>query len=118
MTSLEAALAFAQKIGFPSYGIVAMPDSQPRQSLIFKGITREAQLTEVVTGLLKKFGQAHLETDMRAMYNPMRMNVIAQATRDLVGKCSQCCPQCNCPGFIPVNAKLDYSVPCVDCQPI
>jgi len=114
ITSLEAALAFAQKIGFPAHGLVAMPDAQPTQpSLIFKGITCADQLVETVTWLLKKFGQAHLETDMRAMHNPTRMNVIAQATHDLVRKIRQCCPQCGCPGFAIVEHKA--GLPCALC---
>lgn len=114
VTSLKAALTFAQKVGFPSHGLVVMTDAQPRQSSrIVKGITQEAQLTEVVTELLKRFGQAHLETDMRAMYNPTRMNVIAQATHDLVDKVSQGCPQCNCPGFVTVERQA--GLPCAWC---
>lgn len=113
--SLEAALAFAEKIGFPAHGLVAMPDdAQPIQSsAVFKGITSEAQLVESVAWLLKKFGQAHLETDMRAMHNPTRMNVIAQATHDLIHKINQCCPQCSFPGFAPIEHKA--GLPCALC---
>lgn len=112
--SLEAAFAFAQQVGFPTHGLVAMSEAQPTQSShVVKGITDEAQLTETVTWFLKKFGQAHLETDMRAMYNPTRMKVIAQATEDLVHKISQRCPQCGCPGFAPAERKP--GLPCALC---
>ncbi|MGA7933449.1 MAG: DUF6671 family protein [Kovacikia sp.] len=115
ITSIEAALAFAQKIGFPAHGLVAMSEAQPTPStFIFKGITDETELIETVTGLLKKFGQAHLETDMRAMHNPTRMKVIAAATHDLVDKISQCCPQCGCPGFAPVAHQA--GLPCGLCR--
>lgn len=114
ITSVEAALAFAQKIDFPTHGLVAMSDAQPTQLLhIFKGITDEDQLIETVTWLLKKFGQAHLETDMRAMHNPTRMNVIAEATRDLIDKINQRCPQCGYPGFGPVERQA--GLPCALC---
>jgi hypothetical protein len=112
--SLEAAFAFALQVGFPTHGLVAMSEAQPTQSShVVKGIMDEAQLTETVTWLLKKFGQAHLETDMRAMYNPMRMKVIAQATEDLVHRISQRCPQCSCPGFAPAERKP--GLPCALC---
>lgn len=115
VTNLEAALAFAQEIGFPGHGLVAMAEAQPRQSSqIFKGITDEARLIDCVTELLRKNGQAHLETDMRAMYNPTRMKVIAQATHDLVSKLSQCCPECGFPGFEPVERKA--GLPCALCR--
>jgi hypothetical protein len=114
VTSLEAALEFAQKIGFPTHGLVVMADAQPTHSShIFKGITDETQLVETVTWLLKQEGQAHLETDMRAMYNPTRMKVIAEATQDLVDRLMQCCPQCNAPGFVPVEYQA--GLPCALC---
>lgn len=112
--SLEAALTFAQQVGFPTHGLVAMSEAQPIQSShVIKGIADEVQLTETVSWLLKKFGQAHLETDMRAMYNPTRMKVIAQATEDLVHKISQRCPHCGCPGFAPAERKP--GLPCGLC---
>jgi hypothetical protein len=114
VTSVEEAIAFAQKISFPSHGLVAMPEAQWSQpSHIFKGIIDETQLRETVTQLLQKFGHAHLETDMRAMYNPTRMAVIAEATRDLIQRLNQCCPQCGCPGFAPVEHKA--GLPCSLC---
>ncbi|MGV2831407.1 DUF6671 family protein [Myxosarcina sp. GI1(2024)] len=115
ISSLEAALVFAEKIGFPEHGLVAMPEAQTvESSFIFKGITKEAQLEEAVTWLLKKFGRVHLETDMRAMYNPTRMKVIAQATNDLIDRSAQCCPQCSCPGFVAVEHKA--GLPCAWCR--
>lgn len=114
VTSLEAALAFAQQIGFPAHGVVAMPAAQPTESShLFKGITDDAHLRDAVTWLLQKFGQAHLEPDMRAMYNPTRMKVIAQATRDLIEAIHQCCPQCGYPGFAPVDRRA--GLPCAWC---
>lgn len=114
VTTLEAALTFAQKIGFPTHGLVVMSDARPTQSsYIVKGITNETQLIETVNWLLKKSGQAQLETDMRAMHNPTRMNVIAQATHDLISKLNQCCPQCSYPGFTLVEHET--GLPCTLC---
>lgn len=102
ITSLEAALAFAQKAGFPSHGLVVIGDS------IVKGITDPAALTVAVTQALQS-GKARLETDMRALYNPTRMKAIEQATRDLVKKLKQRCPTCSCPGFDIVERKRGLS---------
>lgn len=115
VTSIEAALAFAQKIGFPMHGLVAMPNAEPIQpSGIVKGITDETHLIETVSAFLKQNGQAHLETDMRAMYNPTRMKVIAQATQDLVNRIQNPCPQCGWPDFAAVERKA--GLPCAFCH--
>lgn len=114
VTTLEVALTFAQKIGFPEHGLVVMSEAEPTLATsIFKGIQDKTQLRETVTWLLKTFGQAHLETDMRAMHNPTRMKVIAEATQDLIQKLNQCCPECGCPGFAPVSYKA--GLPCGLC---
>lgn len=98
--NIEEAQAFAQKAGFPQHGLVVMANPDVVQATqMIKGISTEAQFVDVVTWMLSKFGHAHIETDMRAMYNPTRMKVIAEATQDLIKKVNQCCPQCNCPGF-------------------
>jgi hypothetical protein len=115
VTTLKAALTFAEKASFPTHGLVIMSDAQPTQSSqIVKGITDETHLIETVNEFLRKYGQVHLETDMRAMYNPMRMNVIAQATHDLIGQLTQCCPQCEFPGFTPVQRQA--GLPCALCS--
>lgn len=106
VSSLEEAVAFAQKIGFPSHGLVIMPDARSKDTnYLLKGITTETQLTIAITQMLAKFGQAHLETDMRAMHNPTRMKVIQQATENLIRKAKQCCPNCNTPGFDVVEQR-------------
>lgn len=104
VNSVEAALAFAQKVGFPQHGLVVMAavgaNATPvNDAEMIKGITQEADLVNAVQWALDRVGTAHLETDMRALYNPTRMQVIAEATQDLIQKILRCCPQCQCPGF-------------------
>lgn len=114
VTNLADALDFAKKSGFPTHGLIAMPVSSPDdKSVMFKGITTETQLVEIVTELLKKFGQVHLETDMRALYNPTRMKIIAEATQDLLRKLKQHCPDCGYPGFDVVERQP--GLPCGLC---
>lgn len=106
IATLEAAQAFARSVGFPEHGLTVKPhaDAVNVQEIV-KGITTELQLTEVVNCLLKTQGAAHLETDMRAMYNPTRMQVIRQATQALVQTAKRCCDQCGWPGFRIVQYK-------------
>lgn len=115
--TVEAAYAFARKSGFPEHGLVVMtqPSSLAKWE-IFKGITEEKELVEKVEYALRNSanGEVHIETDMRALYNPTRMQNIAKATRDLIRKLQQLCPQCSCPGFEVIERKK--GLPCQLCQ--
>jgi hypothetical protein len=113
------ALSFAQKVGFPEHGLIAMPggvahsSSKPPQEWIFKGITTEAALQDALSRLFQHGNGVHLETDMRALYNPTRMKNIAKATENLIEKLSQTCPQCEWPGYDVVEQKP--GLPCGVC---
>jgi hypothetical protein len=115
-TVAEAEL-FARKIGFPEHGLVVMLDAKSSNSgEIFKGITTEEKLREIVVFTLSKslMGKVHIETDMRALYNPTRMQNIAKATRNLISKISQVCPNCACPGFDAIAQRR--GLPCGLCH--
>lgn len=115
--TVQAALEFAQKAGFPEHGLVVMFNKETQnQEEIFKGITDPEQLVETVEFVLKHSPQkmAHIETDMRAMYNPTRMQAIAKATENLIEKIEQICPNCGCPGFDVVERKK--GLPCQLCK--
>ncbi len=100
ISSYEQAYEFALKIGFPDHAVVLMPDSKTSaKETIYKGITSEDMLKELVNELLKQSSQIHIETDMRALYNPTRMKNIAKATEDLVRKLQQLCPNCDFVNF-------------------
>ena len=105
VTSPQAALDFAQTVGFPEHGLVVLPAQSKGTTLdseaIAKGITQEAALIAAVTGAIAQSANqsAQIETDMRALYNPTRMKVIAEATTALIQQINQHCPQCNYPGF-------------------
>jgi hypothetical protein len=114
--NIEDALSFAHKVGFPSHGLVVMSNSQPTNSdQIFKGIVTEKELGLAVSKIIDSPGKkAHLETDMRAMYNPTRMKVIAQATQNLINTILNHCPNCDCPGFDIVETLSGLS--CAICR--
>lgn len=115
VSDVDAALAFASKVGFPEHGLIVMPEGAiADSSRIIKGIVTEDHLLEATRETLAKFGKAHLETDMRAMYNPTRMAVIQQATQDLIKKLQQRCPQCEWPGFDVADRRK--GLPCAWCS--
>jgi len=94
----KALLAFANAVKFPSHGLILRKSENDNLEII-KGITDTTQLKKAFNKLLDKATSVYVQTDMRAMYNPTRMNVIKNATKKLIEKVSSCCPQCNIPGF-------------------
>lgn len=106
--SVAEALTFAQAVGFPEHGIIVMPfaDRNSKEA-VAKGIITVAALKDAVARVLSLSAErkAHIETDMRALYNPTRMKAIAQATQDLIQKIQQLCPQCHFPGFSIVQRR-------------
>jgi hypothetical protein len=117
ISSLAAAEEFAEKVGFPEHGLVIwFEKSHPENPEIIKGITTKAELGKSVNFALNNSldGNLHIETDMRALYNPQRMQNIEKATQDLINKISSCCPQCSTPGFSITN-KIK-GLPCEICH--
>ncbi len=115
--SLAEALAFAERVGFPDHGLVVMPQAQPQPGdPIVKGIRDPSVLVQTVEQFLSQSptAQVHLETDMRAMHNPTRMQAIAEATQNLLQRVQQVCPACDCPGFSCVDQIP--GLPCQWCQ--
>lgn len=116
VSSIEEADNFAKQAGFPEHGmVVIVGDAGLGNGEIVKGITTEKQLFDAVSAGLNKSstGRVHVETDMRAMYNPTRMKNIGNATLDLVKKFKQFCPECGWPGFEIADRKI--GLPCGLC---
>lgn len=94
----KQALEFAEKALFPSHGLI-LKSGKNAASCIQKGITEYEHLASFTRKLLETNGSAWIETDMRALYNPTRMNAIRKATENLVEKLTSYCPDCGFPGF-------------------
>ncbi|NJM89695.1 MAG: hypothetical protein HC847_23640 [Hydrococcus sp. RU_2_2] len=117
VSTLKEALEFADKVGFPEHGLVVMSSKNATdKNKIIKGIITEEQLVKAVEISLEQSstGVIHLETDMRAMYNPTRMKVIEKATHNLIEKLNAFCPQCSAPGFDVVSRSP--GLPCGWCS--
>lgn len=96
--SVKNLLHFAIKAQFPQHALI-LRRSKTDNVHITKGIQDETQLREVYHHLRATFGQAYIETDMRAMFNPTRMSVIGEVAADLAHKMNTRCPVCTQPGF-------------------
>ena len=121
---------FARQINFPSHGLIIRKAKDDFTEMV-KVITEEERLYEVFKYMVSTYGEAYVETDMRAMYNPSRMKVIEKATKKLLEKINSCCPECNTPGFgvtdsipglrcslcgSPTRSTLSYIFTCKKCS--
>ena len=104
---------FATKSNFPSHGLILRKSKEELEG-ITKGIIDEKLLNSTFFKLIKNYGTAYIETDMRAMFNPSRMKVIEKATLKLVKKIKSVCPNCKTPGFGIVDRKV--GLPCNQCR--
>jgi len=89
---------FAKRVKFPSHGLI-LRKAKDNNSKIIKGITNWQTLKETFQMFIDTCGEAYVETDMRALYNPTRMKVIESAAKKLVKKINSLCPECNTRGF-------------------
>jgi hypothetical protein len=109
VTSVQEAQTFAAAVDFPRHGLLVRADN----TVIAKGLTTEETLATAVAMALRQATTVKVEADMRALYNPTRMGVIAQATAHLLEMMAQTCPACGCPGFREV--KRWPGLPCGLC---
>lgn len=104
---------FAENAKFPSHGLI-IRKSKDDYSKIVKGITNAETLISTFNHFISSHGTVYIETDMRAMYNPMRMKIIEDAVKKLVVKLKSHCPECNTPGFSITDIKT--GLPCSICN--
>lgn len=90
---------FLQQMKFPSHGVHV----KSADTYLEKGIKTEELLNHAIQKAVNRFGTFTLETDMRAMNNPTRMEVIKELAGKLVEKMKSCCPSCQRPGFSPTD---------------
>ena len=111
--SLRTLKEFANKVGFPAHGLI-LRQSKDDFKIIYKGITTWIKLIDAYNHLINHSDTVYVETDMRAMYNPTRRNVIQAATHKLVEKIKTTCPACKTPGFGITSVK--EGLPCSACK--
>lgn len=114
--TVDAAEAFAHRIGFPGHGVmvIGLSNGNPAPDrFLRKDVRTASELSEGVREALMLCGAAHIETDMRAHRNPTRMRAIKRAAVDLVRRYRILCPRCARPGFA-VTERL-AGLPCAWC---
>jgi hypothetical protein len=88
---------YLKKVKFGSHGLIVR--SMDDDAIIAKGINQLSELKTILNSAFKKYKTLRLETDMRAMMNPTRMNVINKLAIKLVRRLQCDCNQCKTPGF-------------------
>lgn len=104
--------SFLKKVKFGDHGLIVrgLEDNQ----VIAKGVTDFKQLETIIQSAFNTYQKIRLETDMRAMMNPTRMNVIRQVATKLVQRIKNQCKECKTPGF----GQKSYigNLPCGVCK--
>lgn len=90
---------FLEKVHFPGHALILREKESAH--IIQKGIRHKKVLASLITDYFKhhKHQSLILETDMRAMMNPMRLSVIEALAQKLVNRLKTLCPACRIPGF-------------------
>lgn len=105
--------AFAESVFFPTHGLI-IREHQNGVSGIIKGIRDWQTLESTFNDFMASYGSAWVETDMRAMHNPTRMQAIRLATEQLIENIKSLCPVCETPGFAVHETKA--GLPCSLCK--
>ncbi len=117
ITDVATGRAFAEKAGFPNYGVIVMGcrDGLPALDIaLIKNAGSWDELTSALEAVVTGTGSAFVETDMRAHRNPRRMRAIKRATIDLIRRARSACPACGRPGYA-VTERL-AGLPCSWCH--
>lgn len=109
-------LEFAEKAKFPSHGLILRPSKKDFTDVTYSmksGFQNTSELLILMRRLMSTYGSVYVETDMRAMNNPTRMEVIGNTALKLIEKIKSECPNCDTPGFSITEIKK--GLPCEWC---
>ncbi|CAN5890278.1 hypothetical protein BH11BAC4_BH11BAC4_08650 [soil metagenome] len=117
VSSMKEARDFAEITGFPEYGVILKAGKNKNaKPYIFK----DARTSSCLEAALLFFfdisgdGKIEMQTDMRAHYNPFRMENIRLATLELIKTIQAVCTKCNTPGFD--VKEVIKGLPCSQCN--
>ena len=128
--SEEELIAFGESIDFPNQAIILRNEEQ---SMLYlkKGINDWDELLTAFRVCMRRHDNVFVETDMRAMHNPLRMKQIEQLTLKLMAQLKVLCPSCEMPGYevtsilpglpcwiceTPTSSVLKHVLTCTACQ--
>lgn len=95
---------FLEQVKFPTHGLIVRA-LDGEKTYLEKGICQYKQLKATLRKAFQYCHTVRLETDMRAMMNPLRMQVIKKLAIKLAKRIQQYCPQCHTPGFGKISTE-------------
>jgi len=104
---------FLTSINFPKNAVI-LSFYEEEEKKFFKDISQISQLEKIVKDKLESGIEVYIETDMRAMNNPIRMKVISEAADKMISKMQSNCPHCYYPGFSVYS--YEKGLPCEICN--
>lgn len=115
-TNLREAVQFANKLKFPETGIILMSAQRAvKDRTIIKNLISIEEFESSFLLLSKNETESViLETDLRAMRNPIRRKNIYEAGKKLIENMQSYCPNCNTPGYTIQSAEA--GLPCAWCN--
>jgi hypothetical protein len=90
--------AFAKSAGFPDHGLILSGNVEGEMQ-VFKGLHQIEKLESAFRSLSVASDTITVQTDMRAMHNPTRMQAIARLCDELLERIHSVCQGCSRPGF-------------------
>ncbi|MCX8486246.1 MAG: hypothetical protein ORN53_03545 [Crocinitomicaceae bacterium] len=128
--SEEELIAFGESIDFPNQAMILRNEEQ---SMLYlkKGINDWDELLTAFRVCMRRHDNVFVETDMRAMHNPLRMKQIELLAQKLINQIKVLCPACEMPGYgvtsvspglpcwiceTPTSSVLKHVLTCAACQ--
>lgn len=105
---------FAGRLQFPQHGLVIRTGEKwSAGDRMVKGVQNEETLRTIAEEIISTHGSCWVETDMRAMMNPTRMQVIAETAERFASELGTLCPACGACWFRTTTALP--GLPCELC---
>jgi len=114
-SDFEQVKGFLERVGFPAQGVIISASGQEKARVFFKGLKtlKDVEIAFQEASSLDKDQSILIQTDMRAHFNPRRMEKIAELAAKLCKRIRSPCPKCTSPGFgKPGSTK---PLPCSSC---
>jgi len=103
--------SFLKRVNFPIHALTLQ--TKTTKEIIAKGIRTPSCLSNFLRAGFQLEKHLFLATDMRAMMNPTRMEVLSELADKLAVRISRDCPDCRTPGF--GFKSTQGRLPCNEC---
>ena len=100
LNSKNQTLKFLRNFNFPNQGVLLKNSAG---ELLSKSVKTISDVLVIAENEWRGGSEIIIESDLRAMHNPKRMRTIEKLALKLVKRIKQLCPECETPGFGPID---------------